>query len=177
MYLDFKVAMPKTKGVSVKRIKNIPYVYLEYGRVYLPEKKYNTAKRVCIGKACDDQPGMMIPNTNFVKYFPEEAFPKGAEEVVRSSCIHVGAFLVIRKIIEEKFPERMITEVVGREAGLFLELAVYSLLTEGNTAQYYQDYAYNHPLLTEKMKIYSDSEIFDFLTSISKNQRLTFLNE
>lgn len=177
MYLDFKVAMPKTKGVSVKRIKNIPYVYLEYGRIYLSEKKYNTAKRVCIGKACEDQPGMMIPNTNFVKYFPEEAFPEGIDEVVRSSCIHVGAFFVVRKIIKENFPDRMIAEVIGRDAELLLELAVYSLLTEGNTAQYYQDYVYNHPALTEKMEIYSDSKIFEFLKNISEEQRHTILNK
>lgn len=51
MYLDCKVKIPETQGkITVKTIRETPYVYLETGRKYIKEKKYNTPKRTCIGK-------------------------------------------------------------------------------------------------------------------------------
>ena len=102
MYLNLTVPMPVGTGkLSVKRIKNTPYIYYETGRTYDAEKKYNKPKRVCIGKAIDDCPGMMAPNTNFLRFFPEAVLPDEAEEAERSSCLHVGAYFVIRKVISE----------------------------------------------------------------------------
>jgi transposase len=60
---------------------------------------------------------------------------------------------------------------------LFLDLALYTIISENNAAQYYPDYAYNHPLMTEKMHIYSDSKISDFLSETGDDQRIDFLNE
>ncbi len=60
--------------------------------------------------------------------------------------------------------------------GLFLDLAVYSIIAENNAAQYYPDYTYNHPLFTEKMKQYSDSTVLDFLNSVTDDQSTGFLN-
>ena len=178
MYLDLVVPMPKEKAkLTVKTIKNTPYVYLEIGRTYDASKKYNIPKRVCIGKECPGRPGMMTPNTIFLKYFPEAVLPDEAKGPQRSSCLHAGAYFVIRKIISEYFLDRMIATIIGRDAGLFLDLAVYSIITEGNAAQYYPSYAYNHPLLTEEMKIYSDAKISDFLGKEMVNQRVAFLNE
>ena len=51
-----------------------------------------------------------------------------------------------------------------------------AITTESNAAQYYPDYAYNHPLFTLDMKIYSDSTISDFFRSITENQRQSFLD-
>ena len=178
MYLNLTVPMPVGTGkLSVKRIKNTPYIYYETGRTYDAEKKYNKPKRVCIGKAIDDCPGMMAPNTNFLRFFPEAVLPDEAEEAERSSCLHVGAYFVIRKVINEYFLDRMIAKIIGKDAGLFLDLAAYSIITEGNAAQYYPSYAYNHPLMTEEMKIYSDSKISEFLGKEMDNHRIAFLNE
>ncbi|MGB4440363.1 MAG: hypothetical protein WBJ13_14315 [Sedimentibacter sp.] len=71
----------------------------------------------------------------------------------------------------------MTKRIIGRDSGLFLDLAAYSIIAENNAGQYYPDYAYNHPLLTENMHIYSDSKVSDFLGSISDNQSIGFLNE
>lgn len=178
MYLNVIVPMPSEKGkVTVKRIKNTPYVYYGIGRIYDSDKKYNKPKRVCIGKVSEEHAGMIAPNTNFLRYFPEAVFSDAAEEPERSSCLRVGAYLVIRKVISDYFLDRMIAGAIGKEAGLFLDLAVYTIITEGNAAQYYPAYAYNHPLMTEGMKIYSDSKISDLLRSQLDNQRVTFLNE
>ena len=58
-----------------------------------------------------------------------------------------------------------------------LDLATYSIVTEGNAGQYYPDYAYSHPLFTDRMKIYSDSKVSEFLNTITENQSIGFLNE
>ena len=178
MYLNLTVPIPSEKGkLTTKTIKNTPYIYYETGRTYDAAKKYNSPKRVCIGKKCIERPGMMNPNTNFLRFFPEAALPEEAEGPERSSCLHVGAYFVIRKVIHEYFLGRMIAKIIGRDAGLFLDLAVYSIITEGNAAQYYPSYAYNHPLMTEEMKIYSDSKISELLSEETDNQRIAFLNE
>ena len=178
MYLNLTVPVPTEKGkLTIKNIKNTPYVYYEIGRTYDAAKKYNSPKRVCIGKGCAGRPGMMIPNTSFLRYFPEAVLTEEAEGPERSSCLHVGAYFVIRKVISEYFFDRMIAKIIGRDAGLFLDLAVYSIMTEGNAAQYYPAYAYNHPLMTEEMRIYSDSKISDFLGEDMDSRRVAFLNE
>ena len=64
-----------------------------------------------------------------------------------------------------------------RDLGLFLDLAVYSIITEDNAGQYYPDYAYNHPLFTQNMKIYSDFTVSAFLQSVTEDQNAGFLNE
>jgi transposase len=73
---------------------------------------------------------------------------------------------------------KMLSKYLGeKDTGLFLDLAAYSIICENNAAQYYPDYAYNHPLLTEGMKIHSDSKVSDFLASITDDQSVGFLNE
>ena len=49
-----------------------------------------------------------------------------------------------------------------KDAGFLLDLACYSIVTENNAGQYYPDYAYNHPLFTPDMKIYTDSGVSIF---------------
>ena len=61
-----------------------------------------------------------------------------------------------------------------RDLGLFWIFAVYSIITEDNASQYYPDYAYNHPLFTQNMKIYSDSTVSAFLQSVTEDQNAGF---
>ena len=178
MYLNMTIEKPKEAGkLTTKKIKGTPYIYYEIGRTYDAKKKYNSPKRVCVGKECADHPGRMIPNTNFLRYFPETINLDDEEGPERSSCLHVGAYFVIRKVIKEYFLDRMLAPIIGKDAGLFMDLAVYTIMTEGNAAQYYPAYAYNHPLMTEEMKIYSDSKISAFLDEDMDSQRIAFLNE
>ena len=72
MYLNMTIEMPKETGkLTTKKIKGTPYIYYEIGRTYDAKKKYNSPKRVCVGKQCANGSGRMIPNTNFLRYFPE----------------------------------------------------------------------------------------------------------
>ena len=178
MYLDFLVKVPTVKDKITRRKKlNVVYIEYEYDRVYDPSRKYTFPKRVTIGKLSDTDPELMKPNQNFLKYFPDAELPESKNRTSRSSCLRVGAYFVLRKIIEECSLKDILGKYFGsRDMGLFLDLAVYSIIAENNAAQYYPDYTYNHPLFTEKMKQYSDSTVSDFLNSVTDDQSTGFLN-
>ena len=55
------------------------------------------------------------------------------ERSKRSSCLRAVAFIVIRKIIKDyKLEEILGMYFKERDLGLFLDLAVYSIITEDN---------------------------------------------
>ena len=178
MYLNCRLRIPENGGkITIKPVSGIFYVYLEQGRTYNKEKKYNVPKRTCIGKQDPEQKAYMFPNEKFLKFFPRELLPFELDTHMRSGCIHIGPFIVIRKIISDYHLDEMIGRIIGRDAGLFLDLAAYSIITEDNAGQYYPDYAYNHALFTDDMRIYSDSKVSDFLQAVTIDQRIKFLNE
>ena len=91
MFAEYKVKIPDVKGKIYKNtLKGITYINYEYDRIYKPDKKYNIPKRTTIGKLCEDSPGMMYPNANYLKYFPEEELPEYQSESKRSSCLRIG---------------------------------------------------------------------------------------
>jgi transposase len=70
----------------------------------------------------------------------------------------------------------MVGRLFGRDGGFLLDLAAYSIVCENNAGQYYPDYAFNHPLLTEDMRVYSDTKVSSFLSSITDDHTSSFLN-
>ena len=178
MYLDFLVKIPFVQGkITRRKKKDVVYIEYEYDRIYDPIRQYTFPKRVTIGKLSETDPELMQPNQNFLRYFPDAELPETKNRTSRSSCLRVGAYFVLRKIIEEY----NLAELLGgyfeqRDLGLFLDLAVYSIIAENNAAQYYPDYTYNHPLFTNGMKQYSDSTVSDFLNSVTDDQSIGFLN-
>ena len=179
MYLDFLIPIPSAPGkITRKKKEENTYINFEYARTYDPVRKFNIPQRVTIGKESKADPSLMQPNQNFLRYFPGVDLPEERSRSARSSCLRVGAFIVLRKIIEEY----KLLDVLGhyfspRERDLFLDLMVYSIVTESNAAQHYPDYGYNHPLFSSGMKIYSDSKVSAFLRGITQEQRVGFLNE
>ena len=178
MYLDFLVKIPFVRGkITRRKKKDVVYIEYEYDRIYDPVRQYTFPKRVTIGKLSETDPELMQPNQNFLKYFPDAELPETKNRTSRSSCLRVGAYFVLRKIIEEY----NLAELLGgyfeqRDLGLFLDLAVYSIIAENNAAQYYPDYTFNHPLFTNGMKQYSDSTVSDFLNSVTDDQSIGVLN-
>jgi hypothetical protein len=155
MYLDFLVKIPDVQGKITRREKgDTTYINYEYGRVYHP-KKYNTPLRSTIGKQDETDDTKMCPNQNFLQHFPDIELPQEKGLVPRSNCLKVGSFLVIRKIIANYCLDTMTKRIIGRDSGLFLDLAAYSIICENNAGQYYPDFAYNHLLFTRAMKMYS----------------------
>ena len=157
--------------------KGTAYVEYTYGRKYIPEKRYNIPQRTTIGKADPLDPTMMHPNQNFVKYFPDVELPEFRKRSKRSGCIRIGSYVVIKKIIEEYRFDEMMANIIGKDSGLFLDLEAYSIVTENNAGQYYPEYGNNHPLFTPGMKIYSDTKVSDFLSSVTPDQNIAFLDE
>lgn len=178
MYLDFKVKIPaKTNGITRKTIKGVTYIYYTYNRSYDSGKKFSVPKNTTIGKCSEDDPDMMYPNTNFVRFFPLEELPEEKIDTCRSGCLRIGTWLVLRRIISEYHLDEIIGRLIGNESGLFLDIAAYTIIAENNAGQYYPDYAYNHPLFTERMKVYSDSKVSSFINSITRDQSIAFQNE
>ena len=179
MYLDCLVKMPNVPGKIVCQKKaETTYVYYETDRTYDPQKKYTTPKRVTIGKLSKADPEMIQPNENFLRFFPDTPLPEEKDRASRSSCLRIGTFLVIRKLLKDSGISDLLSMYLKpKDLGLFQDLAAYSIITENNAGQYYPDYAYNHPLFTEGMKIYSDSKVSDFLQSLTPEQSTGFLNE
>lgn len=179
MYLDFLVNIPISSGKITYRSKgDTDYVYYEYKRIYTKGTNITNPKRVTIGKRDKSDPAMMIPNENYLKFFPDEDLPEINERTRRSSCLRIGTWLVIRKIIEEyKFTEILGNYISKKDLGLVLDLAAYSIISENNAGQYYPDYAYNHPLFSNDMHIYSDSKVSDLLQSMTTEMSAGFLND
>ena len=176
MYLDCTVKIPSEPG-KISRFKKGNVIYIRYtvGRTYHPEKKYNVPNHKIIGKLSSPDATVMIPNENYLKYFE---LPETVPDSSRSSCIKVGAFAIIRKIAEEyDLLQLLMKSFNSKESGLILDLASYSIVCENNAGQYYPDYTYSHPSFTVNMQQYSDSSVSNFLSDMTDDQRIGFLNE
>ena len=101
MYMDCEIEIPDVPG-KINQVKKGNTTYIRYvvGRTYHADKKYNIPDQRIIGKRSDLNSGMMIPNENFLKYFGDVELPDQRRNTKRSSCLRIGTFLVIRKIIE-----------------------------------------------------------------------------
>ena len=178
MYYNFWIDLPEAPGKYVfEKRGSTTYVKYEYDRVYDPEKQITYPRRATIGKLSEDKT-MIQPNQTFLTYFPTAELPISDERSKRSSCLRAGAFIVMRKIIQDyKLDEILGMYFNERDLGLFLDLAVYTIIAEDNAGQYYPDYAYNHPLFTKNMRVYSDATVSEFLASVTADQSAGFLNE
>lgn len=177
MYLQFTVPLPdKKSGITQKTIKGTTYVYYEFERKYDPDKKYTIPQTTTIGKISTGDPKLMVPNGNYVKFFPEAELPEEFPESTRSGCLKIGSFLAIKKVIDHYGLKEALYDIIGEDCGLFLDLAAYAIVAENNASQYYPDYAYCHPLFTPGMKVYSDSKVSMFLRKITRDQAIQFQN-
>lgn len=179
MYLNCTVKIPSEPG-KISRFKKGNVIYIRYtvGRTYHPEKKYNVPNHKTIGKLPIPDSTVMIPNENYLKYFGDAELPEAVSDSSRSSCIKVGAFAIIRKIAEEyDLLQLLMKNFDPKECGLILDLVSYSIVCENNAGQYYPDYTYNHPSFTVNMQQYSDSSVSNFLSDMTDDQRIGFLNE
>lgn len=178
MYLNITVETPAIgNGISYKPINGTKYVYYEHGRRYDPKKGYIVPKTTSIGKICEEDVTKMYPNGNYLKFFPDAELPEELPVSSRSGCLKIGAYIVIKKIIDHYRLNEEISKIIGKDAGLFLDLAAYVIVAENNAAQYYPDYAFNHPLFTNSMKIYSDSKVSSFLREITRDDSIEFQND
>ncbi|MBF1027091.1 MAG: hypothetical protein HXK89_06870 [Lachnospiraceae bacterium] len=114
-------------------------------------------------------------NENFLKYFPDVNIPEEMDRSGRSPYLNIGPYVVLQKMIREsEIRELLAAHMDDKDADFALDLAVYSIISENNTGQYYPDYAYSHPLFTPGMRMYTDSRVSDFLQSFKPEQIVGF---
>lgn len=176
MYYDFRVEIPKIKGkIITKKKGNARYILYQYGSKYNPEKKYAVPDRAIIGKVTDDDSSMMFPNEKFETYFSDVPLPEELPEAYRSCCLRIGSYVIIKKVMQEYSLPMMLEKLLKKDCGLFLDLVSYMIVNEENAGQYYPDFAFCHPLFSEGMRIHSDSKVSRFLSSVTKEQIIGFL--
>lgn len=176
MYYDFRVEIPKIKGkIITKKKGNARYILYQYGSKYNPEKKYAVPDRAIIGKVTDDDSSMMFPNEKFETYFSDVPLPEELPEAYRSCCLRIGSYVIIKEVMQEYNLPMMLEKLLKKDCGLFLDLVSYMIVNEENAGQYYPDFAFCHPLFSEGMRIYSDSKVSRFLSSVTKEQIIGFL--
>lgn len=178
MFLKYKVPIPDAPGKLVRKKRGgQTYIEYEYSRTYDPVKQYTYPKRASIGRVDPKNPDMMTPNENFLKYFPDAEIPAEMDRSERSPYLNIGTYAVLHKLVVDCGLEGHLKKHMDeKEAGLLLDLACYSIISENNAAQYYPVYAYCHPLFTPEMRMYTDSKISDFLRDLKPEQSAGFLN-
>ena len=89
MYEKYQVKIPFSEGgITTKNVKGTTYIYYAYEREYDPGKRYTVPKTTSIGKRDDDNPDMMYPNANYLKFFPDLELPEELDgDTSRSSCL------------------------------------------------------------------------------------------
>ena len=178
MYLNTTVKIPQMKGKIITRKKGgTTYILYQYGSEYNPDKKYAVPQRAIVGKVSSDDPSLMFPNEKFQEYFPDAEIPEELPFAYRSCCLKIGSCVIIQKTLDEYKLRPMLFKRFGDDTGLILDLVAYLIIEEDNAGQYYPDFAFTHPLFSEKMRIYSDSKVSRLLGSITKDQCIGFLDD
>ncbi len=178
MYLNTTVKIPESKGkIITKKKGGTVYILYQYGSEYNPDKKYAIPLRSIVGKMSSEDPTMMFPNEKFQVYFPDVMLPDELPFAYRSCCLKIGTCVVIRKTLDEYKLRTMLTKRFGDDAGLMLDLIAYLIIEEENAGQYYPDFAFDHPLFSDKMTIYSDSKVSRLFSRITKDQCIGFLDD
>ena len=119
---------------------------------------------------------MMLPNEKYFEYFPEASAPQFRNGSDRSCGLNIGAWIVIDKIIHKYHLESLVRKEVEDKPGLLLDLAAFMIITEDNAGFHYPDYAFNHPLFSNDMTIWSDVTVSKFIHNLTLDQRVNMLN-
>lgn len=178
MYLNTTVKIPEMKGKIISKKKGgTTYILYQYGSEYKSEKQYAVPLRTIVGKVSPSDKSLMFPNEKFQIYFPDAEVPDELPFAYRSCGLKIGACVIIQKVLDEYKLIPMLRKRFGDDTGLMLDLVSYLIVEEDNAGQYYPDFAFEHPLLTEKMTIYSDSKVSRLLASMTKDQCIGFLDD
>ena len=177
MFFKYTVPVPVAAGkISRQKTKSGTYILYVISRQYDPAKKHTVPVRAMIGKVSDEE-GMMFPNEKFFEYFPETPLPELRPAAERSCTLMAGTFVAIEEVVNHYRLDELLAKHFGDRAGLVLDLASYMVVEGRNQGQYYPDYAYRHPLFSPGMRIYSDSTVSKFLSSVKDEQIAGFLND
>ena len=108
MFSNQVVLIPKVQGKIVYRhISGSVYIEYETGRIYDPNKQQNIPVRVRIGVQIPGRPEMMLPNENYLIYFPkEESKMTEQEKTAVHDCVNEREYgLMLRDFFEQMYFE------------------------------------------------------------------------
>lgn len=158
---DVKVKIPSSRIKTVPKGNGGPvYIYYVDRYYYDKKKKYSSDKRIIIGKKIDDE--YMIPNDNFLKYFPERASELISDAPdIFSDTLHVGVMSVIDKILNDTGVGTLLDSTFDDSSQLIKDIISYMIVEESSK---YEDFPYferEHNTFTSR--VYSDSTVSDLL--------------
>lgn len=136
-YIEVKI--PKE---SIVRIRE--YLYLTISTTYNPKTKNSLNKRVLIGKILNEEKGTMLANSNFFKYFQDEAKPTEVLPQDYSLCLAIGTYSVVKKIIEDMGIYDLMKEIFKDRTDLIASLAEYALSNDKFVAQHFGRWCFNN---------------------------------
>ena len=146
MYLN-NIVVDRPKGTKLCPSGKAVYVYHVVETNYNPNKKYNTDKRVSIGKMVAGSTSQMIPNERFKLYYPE-VLAKASELPAPpqfSQTLHVGAVVAEREIAEYLGITRILSQIYGETvAGEILDVIAYILTEESAVFQHFPMFMREH---------------------------------
>ena len=128
------------------------YVYYTESVNYVKELKVSRPKRISIGKLSDT--GLLIPNDNYYKIFGVN--DDLIEPFNKSDSLSIGPNILI-ETISEKYGLKEILSNIFDDYDKILDLATFMIMTEDNKMQHFENYCYNHSLLSPSS--FSDSTI------------------
>ena len=113
------------------------------------------------------------PSNEFQQPLEQELLP--APE--RADSLIIGSYVVIKAIINDYGLRDCLVAAIGEDKADFtIDIASYLIVTEGNQAQHYPAYAWEHILFTKNMRIYSDSTLSRHLRIFTQGTISTFFN-
>ena len=137
MYFNTTVEIPKIKGRIFRRKRGgTTYVLYQYGTEYNQEKRYTIPLRAIVGKESASDPSRMFPNEKYHMYFPDTEIPEELPFTYRSSCLKIGSYVVIQKVLKEYKLMPMLRKRFGNYTGLILDLIAYLIVEEENAGHH-----------------------------------------
>ena len=159
MYLKNTI-VDRPKGTKLCPSGNAVYVYHVLESVYDTKKKYNTDKRVSVGKMVKGSKIKMIPNERFAVYYPEalSAVAELPDPPVFSQTLHCGATVAEREISKALGLTDILSSIYGEATALeILDVVTFVLTAESAVFQRYPAFMRNH--LGSSSVIRSDSYV------------------
>ena len=136
------------------------YVYHVLSSTYDPARKFNTDKRVSVGKMVDGSDTKMIPNDRFFTYYPDLT-PENIElpdQPDFSQTLHAGAVVAELAIAENLGLTEILETIYGSHvAQEILSVVTYVLTDESAVFQHYPVFLRKH--LSSVATVRSDSYV------------------
>jgi len=120
MYLK-NVVVDKPKGAKMCPVGKTVYVYHVLESTYDPSRKYNTDKRVSIGKMVSGSKTKMVPNDRFGLYYPEllTAAIGLPDPPLFSQTLYAGAVVAVRRIAQDLGLLRILSNIYGSTLDIY----------------------------------------------------------